>query len=184
MTSHDQLINKIANQFKKKLTKDVDHSEVSNIFRSVLVEHENELLGKRKAKKKTSEGPKKSNWQAIWTSNSNGCRAYPEFKGELESIVKKNPEMDRFSINKQLREWANENNKYEGWKTWAAARLESEGKAVPQDKSTDSKISTNTKDDSKSEKLQEPAENKVVPKDVIMTKKAEPRAGRKKTAAK
>jgi len=91
----------------------------------------------RAKKERDPNAPKKTNWQAVWTSNANGCRAYPEFQTQLQSLETANPNMGRFEINKQLKAWAEEHSHYAGWQEWAKARLVAEGKPVPQDKTTE-----------------------------------------------
>lgn len=90
----------------------------------------------RKQRERDPDAPKKTNWQAVWTSNANGCRAYEPFAAQLQSLQTTNPTMGRFEINKQLKEWANGNGQYAAWQDWARERLVAEGKPVPVDKAT------------------------------------------------
>lgn len=88
----------------------------------------------RKAKEADPNRKKTTNWQAVWTSNANGCRAYPEFQEHLKSLEDANPNMGRFEINKQLREWAGSQGQYTTWQDWAKQRLIAAGAPVPQEK--------------------------------------------------
>jgi len=90
----------------------------------------------RRVQNRDPNAPPRTNWQAVWTSNANGCRAYPEFQTHLQSIETANPNMGRFEVNKRLKEWANEHGHYAEWQEWAKARLIAEGKPVPQDKAS------------------------------------------------
>ena len=177
--STDKLITNIVNSFKKQLSSDsesLDSERVSNILREVLTLYQEELVGgkkstSRKSKAGQEDRPKKTNWQAVWTSNDAGCHAYPEFKDQLEVFIKESPDLDRFSVNKNLRQWADSQNKYEEWKKWARDRLEAAGKPVPQDKPV--KVNTEASPQSVTvaspkPKLAKPSESKPVPKEVQM----------------
>jgi len=88
----------------------------------------------RKSRDRDPDAPKKTNWQAVWTSNANGCRAFDQFADQLTALQTANPAMGRFEINKQLKESALANGQYAQWQEWAKARLVAEGKPIPMDK--------------------------------------------------
>ena len=96
----------------------------------------------RKSKAVDPDRKKTTNWQAVWTSNANGCRAYPEFQEQLKALEESNPTMGRFEINKQLRGWAGEHGHYQTWQDWARGRLVAEGKPVPQEKGASTATTT------------------------------------------
>ena len=88
----------------------------------------------RKSRDRDPDAPKKTNWQAVWTSNANGCRAFDQFAEQLTALQTANPAMGRFEINKQLKEAVLANGQYAQWQEWAKARLVAEGKPIPMDK--------------------------------------------------
>ena len=104
------------------------------------------FTGKSKSKQSKSEQPvqeggevkpKRTNWQAVWTSNDFGCRGYPMFAEQLKTLESSEPKHGRFENNKLLKVWAHENNLYEGWQQWARDQLTAKGLPVPSDGKSD-----------------------------------------------
>ena len=154
MANHTKIVNELTSQFKSQLNTDSDPVDV---FRSLMTEHYQSLVDGsfesskkskkssariRKNGKETSDKPKKSNWQAVWSSNEYGCKKY--FNQQMEEISKQNPDLDRFGTYKLVRQWANENNRYAEWQDWAKVQLEKDGKPVPSDVSS-KQVDTTTK---------------------------------------
>lgn len=135
---------KFSAKFVKAFESQAGTKEHSELLSKMLSEHEGgfkSVFVKSKQHKTTdTDAPKRSNWQAIWTSNENGCRSYPGFSQQLQSIEQANPTMQRFSVNKELRQWAINQGKYEEWQSWAKARLLSTGKPVPLDTKVETKV--------------------------------------------
>jgi hypothetical protein len=145
-----KLVKELAKEFEAKAGK-----EHAATLTQLLKDHETdfqEAFSKKKSKKtENPDAPKRTNWQAVWTSNENGCRSYPDFKGALESLQKENGEMGRFELNKKLRQWADANNKYSEWQQWARERLEKEGKPVPPDTKTEAETAKTETETAKTE---------------------------------
>lgn len=80
---------------------------------------------------KTTRG--RPNWQAYWTSKEYGCRAYSPISDHLPIIEQTvaGGKANRFTVNQELRRWAESNGKFEDWKSWATERLKRDDKPLP-----------------------------------------------------
>lgn len=157
-STYVNLVTRMTQDFKSKCSDE----DAATVFSGTLSKWETEMkqhfTGKpekkpRQKRERDPDAKPRTNWQAIWTSNKNGCSAYEPFHAQLEEIrssakhlaesreassdaegktdKKKNNETAPFRINKQLKEWARENNLYAQWQEWAKDRLVAEGKPVP-----------------------------------------------------
>lgn len=210
-STYVNLVTRMTSDFKNKYSDD----DAATVVSGLLSKWENELkqhfTGKsekkqRQKRERDPDAPPRTNWQAIWTSNKNGCSAYEPFAEKLDEIRasakhlaesreastdtetktdrKKNNETAPFRINKQLKEWAQENNLYAQWQEWAKERLTAEGKPVPPEAvekpekpARKSKVAAAASDDAPASVAAAPVE----PKAPVPEKKA--RASRTKTAA-
>ncbi len=142
----DTIVKKIVREFERS-TKDKGHSAV---LTTILNDHREAIvksLTKRKRQRNKDDGeakesgetdsnaanakPKRANWQAYWTSNEFGCRAYEPFHERMAGLEKEHPEMLRFALNRELKVWATENGSYAQWQAWAKEKIEAAGKLMP-----------------------------------------------------
>ena len=120
----------------KEMSKDVSDVLLS-VVEDLMTRHEDDLrhhlTGKKKQRKR--DGPPRPNWQAYWTSNDVGCRAYEPFQCKLQELqsgrTDDGKEKGRFAVNKELRQWAEGCGQYAAWKEWATTQLEAAGKPIP-----------------------------------------------------
>jgi len=140
MSAQDDYVRNATDKLRNSIGESPVQSDVVPILEGILHSMEKEYphpqtKGNKKPpkteKRDAPETLRRSNWQAIWTSNEYGCKAYEPFGDKLKTLSDEHKELPRFGINKMLREWAMSNGRYVEWQNWARERMEANNKQAP-----------------------------------------------------